>query len=614
MKNALLKPLAALLPMAVMLLIPIYSHADDYHFADVNRDGEVTLSDVNAVIDVILGYAVDPPQENEDKTFMANGVSFKMVKVKGGMFIMGAADDDPDAFADERPTRMVRLSDYYIGETEVTQELWEAVMGTQPSAFSGNKSPVERVSWEDCKEFIRRLNTITGMHFRLPTEAEWEFAARGGNKSNGYLYAGSNNINEVACCTSNNINYTTLPAGSLSPNELGIYDMSGNVFEWCEDWYGGYPAPLLSTSTNTIFLDDIPQGATQTSASFTISGYQLSEDVYITVQGDGFSISRQFIGVREANTNSIPIVVTYSGPRNQSAEGVITITSKNAQDKTVSLRYHCPSLEIISDNPIKFENLASTSATFTVIGHNLSGDIILDVYGDGFSVTPSTISSDDGNVTAYVSVSYDKQLNIVPVNGEITVYTNGLPAQTINLIAQLKPSLDIIPVGPIMMEDSTSTTAKFTVFGHNLIEDVTFTIDNEEFSLSPLSISPDNNGVVNDAVTVTYLGYSLGMEPVVGTIKISSTGLEKTLEVIAQQKSDSDSQENNNVSMQIRSNSTNSDYQGYVDVNPNGPSSGLYRIMRGGAWNSQNRFCRSSYRFSRETTFKNSAVGMRLAM
>jgi len=462
------------------------------------------------------------------------------------------------------------------------------------------------------------LNENIGMHFRLPTEAEWEFAARGGNKSNGYLYAGSNNINEVACCTSNNINYTTLPTGSLSPNELGVYDMSGNVFEWCEDWYGGYPAPLLSTSTHTLFLDDIPLGSTQTSASFTISGYHLSDDVYITVQGDGFSISRQFIGVWEANTNSVPIDVTYSGPRNQSAEGVITITSKNAQDRTVSLRYHCPSLEIISDNPIKFENLTSTSTTFTVIGHNLSGDVILDIYGDGFSITPNIITPDDGNVSASVTVSYDKQLNIVPVNGEITVYTNGLPAQTINLIAQLKPSLEVNPVGPIMMEDSSSTTANFTVIGHNLIENVILTIDSEEFSLSPLSISPNNNGVINDIVSVTYLGDSISVEPVKGTIRISSTGLEKTLEVIAQQKSDSDSQENNNnnVSLQIRANSTNNsdDYQGYVDVNPNGPSYGLYRIMRGGAWNSQNRFCRSSYRFSRETTFKNSAVGMRLAM
>ena len=597
-----------------MLLIPFTGLADDYLYVDVNRDGEVNIADVNAVIAAILG-GYTPPSDPALKPFTVNGVSFNMVKVQGGMFTMGAADDDLEAFADERPSRMVQLSDYYIGETEVTQELWDAVMGTQPSAFSGNKNPVERVSWDDCKEFIRRLNENTGMHFRLPTEAEWEFAARGGNKSNGYLYSGSNNINEVACCISNNINYTTLPAGSFSPNELGIYDMSGNVFEWCEDWYGGYPAPILSTSTHSLFFDDIPLGSTQTSASFTVSGYHLSEDVYITVQGDGFSISRQFIGVREANTNSVPIVVTYSGPRNQSAEGVITITSKNAQDRTVSLRYHCPSLEIISDNPIKFENLTSTSTTFTVIGHNLSGDVILDIHGDGFSITPDTITPDDGNVSAYVTVSYKNKLNIEPVNGEITVYTNGLPAQTINLIAQLKPSLEINPVGPIMIEDTTSITANFTVIGHNLIEDVILTIDSEEFSLSSLSISPDSIiGVVNDTVTVTYLGDSLSVEPVKGTIRISSTGLEKTLEVIAQQKSDSDYQENNNVSLQIRANSTNNDYQGYVDVNPNGPSYGLYRIMRGGAWNSQNRFCRSSYRFSRESTFKNSAVGLRLAM
>ena len=131
------------------------------------------------------------------------------------------------------------LSDYYIGETEVTQELWTAVMGNNPSNFKGNKKPVEKVSWDDCQEFVKKLNQLTGKNFRLPTEAEWEYAARGGNKSKGYKYSGSNTIDDVAWYTSNS-GSKTHDVKTKQANELGIYDMSGNVWEWCQDWYGSY--------------------------------------------------------------------------------------------------------------------------------------------------------------------------------------------------------------------------------------------------------------------------------------------------------------------------------------------------------------------------------------
>ena len=175
-----------------------------------------------------------------------NGVVFKMIKVEGGTFQMGAqrtnpdgANYDSDAYGEESPVHSVTLSDYYIGETEVTQELWEAVMGSNPSNFKGSQKPVEEVSWNKCQGFITRLNNLTGKNFRLPTEAEWEYAARGGNKSQGYKYSGSDNIEDVAWYTSNSSS-TTHNVKTKSPNELGIYDMSGNVWEWCEDWYGDY--------------------------------------------------------------------------------------------------------------------------------------------------------------------------------------------------------------------------------------------------------------------------------------------------------------------------------------------------------------------------------------
>jgi len=163
-----------------------------------------------------------------------------MVLVEGGTFTMGATPEQgSNAWDDEMPAHSVTLSTYYIGQTEVTQALWEAVMGNNPSHFKGNNNPVECVSWEDCQEFIRKLNSLTGRQFRLPTEAEWEYAARGGNRSRGYKYSGSNDIGEVAWY-SGNAGDTTHPVAQKRANELGLYDMSGNVSEWCSDWYGSY--------------------------------------------------------------------------------------------------------------------------------------------------------------------------------------------------------------------------------------------------------------------------------------------------------------------------------------------------------------------------------------
>lgn len=179
--------------------------------------------------------------DNQERlTFIVNGVSFDMIRVEGGTFMMGALSDDNEAFVPELPRHSVSLSSFYMGEIVVTQELWETVMGSNPSYFTGyNQRPVEQVSWNDSQEFIRMLNSLTGKYFRLPTEAEWEYAARGGNKSQGYKYCGSNNVGDVAWYDSNSNNQTH-PVKQKQANELGIYDMSGNVWEWCSDWYGSY--------------------------------------------------------------------------------------------------------------------------------------------------------------------------------------------------------------------------------------------------------------------------------------------------------------------------------------------------------------------------------------
>ena len=197
-----------------------------------------------------------------DLVFNVNGVDFKMVKVEGGTFWMGAHNKhirnglfsktpdhsipnyDEEAFIDEQPVHSVTLDSFYMGETQVTQALWKALMGRNPSCFKGKNRPVEQVSWDDCQAFIIELNILTGENFRLPTEAEWEYAARGGNKGNGYMYSGSNNIDAVAVYRENSGNkgkdspdYGTHEVKSKQPNELGLYDMSGNVWEWCIDWH-----------------------------------------------------------------------------------------------------------------------------------------------------------------------------------------------------------------------------------------------------------------------------------------------------------------------------------------------------------------------------------------
>lgn len=194
---------------------------------------------------------VVPKASYSNGVLTVNGIKYNMVWVEGGTFRMGATSDQgSDARDDEKPVHSVTLSGYYIGKTEVTQELWEAVMGTNPSEFKGDDLPVECVNWDDCQDFIRKLNALTGQNFRLPTEAEWEFACRGGNNSRGYKYSGSNCIDDVAWYGDNSgikflevfdqIRQKTHSVATKLPNELGIYDMTGNVFEWCADWYGEY--------------------------------------------------------------------------------------------------------------------------------------------------------------------------------------------------------------------------------------------------------------------------------------------------------------------------------------------------------------------------------------
>ena len=243
-----------ILPVDAICPTPVYRFFHDNFWLDVycmtiawlrviwwavksNRTEWVAISRTAMLVVLLAGATVVQAQ---DRHYTVNGVKFTMKYVKGGNFMMGATDNDAMAEADEKPAHSVSVVDYYIGETEVTQELWKAVMGNNPAKFKGENYPIENVSFNDCVRFVEKLSQLTGRHFRLPTEAEWEYAARGGQRSKGYMYAGANDTTSVAWLYTDSLWVRHMPVAAKRPNELGLYDMSGSVWEWCDTMYEPY--------------------------------------------------------------------------------------------------------------------------------------------------------------------------------------------------------------------------------------------------------------------------------------------------------------------------------------------------------------------------------------
>lgn len=227
--------LAGVLGIVVSIII-VVMYSDTGKVTSTNTDNDVD----SAKVQTIAFYS--------NGVLNVNGVTYDMVKVDEGTFKMGATPEMEEPSRAEKPVHSVTLSSYRIGKTEVTQALWQAVVEDNPSCFKGHNRPVEYVSWDDCKRFILKLNSLTGQNFRLPTEAEWEFAARGGNKSQGYQYSGSNNLDDIAWYDDNSAS-ATHDVATKQPNELGIYDMNGNVWEWCQDRCASYSSSPQTNPT-----------------------------------------------------------------------------------------------------------------------------------------------------------------------------------------------------------------------------------------------------------------------------------------------------------------------------------------------------------------------------
>ena len=268
-------------------------------------------------------------------------VAFDMQKVEGGLFIMGGTPEQHnEVISTDLPTHTVSLHTYYIGTTEVTQDLWQAIMPEWYISDEWNipNQPITDVNWYDCQEFIRRLNNITGLPFRLPTEAEWEFAARGGNVSRGYRFAGGNKIEDVSWGLSN-AGFRKHNVGERKPNELGLYDMTGNVSEWCSDWYGMYH---LGTEPN-------PQGATEGELKVVRGGS------FDNCKDNSYLSRREYYNPNEAmNYCGFRLALTLPNEQSKQVAKEPTITKK-LKINNLRIRFRLVAGEIpfyISEEPI----------------------------------------------------------------------------------------------------------------------------------------------------------------------------------------------------------------------------------------------------------------------
>ena len=584
----------------------------DLRNADCEIDGIINIEDVTALIDFILHRS----WPWETKTFKVNGVSFKMIKVQGGTFMMGASTEQAtDAESDERPLHQVTLSTYGIGQTEVTQELWLAVMGNNPSYHKGDLNlPVEYISWNDCQEFIERLNSLTGENFRLPTEAEWEFAARGGQKSNGFKYSGSDNISDVAW-HNGNASDKTHKVAIKKANELGIYDMSGNVSEWCQDWYGNY--------TNDAQID--PSGSSSGTRRVNRGGsWYDGQNLCRVTNREAWNPSTGApfgtLGLRLAidmeeekplmlSTNDVTLVIgsqcdidILNGSGNYSINGndsIVTATINGS--RLIVTGYHIGSTTIyVCDN---YSN-SKVALTVTVIDSMLQNETF-NVNGVSFTmiaVEGGTFimgaTSEQGTSEAWSSEYPTHQVTVDDFKIGETQVTQALWVAVMGSNPSRFTGNPSRPVDQVTWNECMQFISKLNeITGRN------FRLPTEgEWEFAARGGNQSN-------------GYKYAGSNDIGTVAWYSGNANSTTHPVSQKLPNELGLFDMSGNLYDWCSDWYGDYNEASQINPKGPSTGTAKVSRGGCWYGNARYCRVSHRRGVEmTSGKRSDQGLRLAL
>jgi len=584
----------------------------DLRNADCEIDGIINIEDVTALIDFIL-HRFWPW---ETKTFKVNGVSFKMIKVQGGTFMMGASTEQAtDAESDERPLHQVTLSTYGIGQTEVTQELWLAVMGNNPSYHKGDLNlPVEYISWNDCQEFIERLNSLTGENFRLPTEAEWEFAARGGQKSNGFKYSGSDNISDVAW-HNGNASDKTHKVAIKKANELGIYDMSGNVSEWCQDWYGNYTNDAqIDPSGSSSGTRRVNRGGSwydgqnlcrvtnreawnpSTGAPFGTLGLRLAIDIE---EEKPLMLSINDVTLAVGSQCDIDIL---NGSGNYSVSCNDSIVTANINDsRLVVTGNHIGSTTIyVCDN---YSN-SKVALTVTVIDSMLQSETF-NVNGVSFTmiaVEGGTFimgaTSEQGTSEAWSSEYPTHQVTVDDFKIGETQVTQALWVAVMGSNPSRFTGNSSRPVDQVTWNECMQFISKLNeITGRN------FRLPTEgEWEFAARGGNQSN-------------GYKYAGSNDIGTVAWYSGNANSTTHPVSQKLPNELGLFDMSGNLYDWCSDWYGDYNEASQINPKGPSTGTAKVSRGGCWYGNARYCRVSHRRGVEmTSGKRSDQGLRLAL
>lgn len=504
----------------------------------------MTMKTVNKIIAIFLSILYisclpedlvkeDKGQEaNENIDFMAEDIPFKMIYVKGGTFTMGATSEQSSSVDKELPTHRVTLKDYYIGETEVTQELWSRVMGTNPSFVKGNRLPVTNINYNDIQQFISKINLKIRGKFSLPTEAEWEFAARGGTLSGNYRYSGSNTISDVSWYSGNSKD-ATKEVAQLNANELGIYDMSGNVYEICNDWMFSYAAtsqtnPIGSEGEEMYHSSYNAQKATKggsKGSSFTDirTAARIGITVFENYSDCGFRLalnssatdmpiaSATIENITETTaeaTVEVSNIQKYNINLNESSATAYEITDPYSARQTISITPDSLAGFLRADtsrigNIIKTKGSNAYSFSFTDLKPNTSYAVLfwLSTSGGKISIPLVQFMTSDEDITLSVSPTSLPFTAAGGFFGDVNVTTNALDwdVNSSNAWCEITKYEALKQIGVTVGQNpyTFSRTATITVTTRNIKRYITVIQagkSTETFTLSPTEVSIEPTG------------------------------------------------------------------------------------------------------------------------